>query len=91
LIIAEKYTYWAQGMAIPDSVAKKMKKLAYEIIWNGIKGIPWSKIAKIIVEGDLKVRDLPIITSSQLRLVLKGPQSTRTRAFYPGPGAMVPR
>ena len=63
-IIARKYTYWAQGMAIPDSVAKKVRRLAYRFIWDGRKGIPWAQMILPKSEGGLGVRDLPIITTA---------------------------
>lgn len=43
-IIVSKYTYWAQGIPLPASIIKKIKKLTYQFIWDGRKGIPWSQM-----------------------------------------------
>lgn len=56
-IISGKYSYWAQGTTLPETVMVKMRKLAYKFIWDRRKGIPWAQMI-------LGVRDLPIITRS---------------------------
>lgn len=60
-IIAGNYTYWAQGVALPSSVHKKIQKLVYHFIWDGRKGIPWSQMALPKEEGGLGVRSLFMI------------------------------
>lgn len=44
-IIPGKYTYCAQGRTIPDSFAKKVRRLAYGVkVRDRRKGIPWSQM-----------------------------------------------